>query len=63
MCGYSVVYGTIRLGGERMNYMLVFLLACAGIGLFSPVRAKRGALILGLTVALVLFFMLSPHRL
>jgi len=46
-----------------MNYMLVFLLACAGIGLFSPVRAKRGALILGLTVALVLFFMLSPHRL
>lgn len=46
-----------------MRYMLVFLVACAVIGLWVPARTRTARWILGLTVALIVFFWLYPHRL
>lgn len=46
-----------------MRYMLVFLVACAVIGLWAPAHTKRGRLIFALTAALVIFFFLYPDKL
>lgn len=46
-----------------MRYMLVFLVACAVIGLWASAHTKRGHLIFVLTTALVIFFFLYPDKL
>jgi hypothetical protein len=48
---------------SQMRYMLVFLVACAVIGLWAPAHTRRGRLIFALTAALVIFFFVFPDKL
>jgi hypothetical protein len=43
--------------------MIIFLAACAVIGLWAPSRAKLGKLIFLLAAALVVIFVLFPNKL
>ena len=45
-----------------MNYMLLFLLACIILGLWSPTKAKRGWIVAVLVVLLVAFLFVSPSH-
>lgn len=43
-----------------MNYLILFLILCLFIGVWSPTKAKRGWIVGVLAVVLVLFFLVSP---
>lgn len=45
-----------------MNYMLLFLVLCLIIGLWSPTKAKRGWVVGVLAVTLIVFFLVLPYR-
>ena len=45
-----------------MNYMIVFLIICICLGLWAPPKKKLAGVVLALAAALVVFFLLSPHR-
>jgi Na+/H+ antiporter NhaC len=45
-----------------VNYMLLFLLACASLGLWRSPRAKHARVVLVLAAALVLLFFISPSK-
>ena len=42
--------------------MLVFLVLCVILGLWSKPKAKRGWMVAALAVALVVFFIILPNR-
>ena len=45
-----------------MKFMLVFLVLCVVLGLWSPPQAKRGWIVAVLAAALVIFFWATPQH-
>ncbi len=45
-----------------MNYMILFLVLCVVLGLWSPPKARRSWIVAALAVLLVLFFFISPSH-
>ena len=45
-----------------MKFMLVFLVLCVVLGLWSPPKAKRGWIVAVLAVIMVAYFFVSPSH-
>jgi hypothetical protein len=43
--------------------MLVFLMACVGLGLWAPPKKNFAYAVAGLAMLLVIFYLLQPNRL
>ena len=46
-----------------MNILVLFLAGCVGLGLWAPPKKKLAYVIAGLTVLLIVFFLIKPDRL
>lgn len=45
-----------------MNYMILFLVACVILGLWSSPKAKRSWIVAVLAIGMIVFFLISPRH-